>query len=325
LLERHMNTGVNFLDIDLNLLIALDALLTSQSVTIAAEALHRSQPALSASLKRLRYRFGDELLLRVGNRYELTPLAVQLRPRVATLLADVERLFATRSVFDEAESSREFAVFTADYGQQLLGRAIADELALAAPNARLRFLPLTDEVIFDARDALRSVDGLIMPAGFVDGLPHVSAFADRWVLIVARDNDQVGDTVTLAELAELHWVTSFHRNGSQVPAVRQLQLIGVDPKVDVALEGFDSIPSFLRGTNRIAVIQERLAARIASPADFRLLECPFEVVPLVETLWWHPSLERDPGHSWFRSIVEAAGRRIDAEPVWRTATSMASM
>ncbi len=316
---------MNFLDIDLNLLIALDALLASQSVTVAAEALHRSQPALSASLKRLRYRFDDELLLRVGNRYELTPLAVQLRPRVATLLADVERLFATRSVFDAAESTREFVVFTADYGQQLLGRAIADELATSAPNARLRFLPLTDEVIFDARNALRSVDGLIMPAGFVDGLPHIDAFADRWVLIVARDNERVGDSVTLEELANLRWVTSFHRNGSQVPAIRQLQLLGVEPNVDIALEGFDSLPSFLRGTDRIAVIQERLAARIASPADYRLLECPFDVVPLVEAMWWHPSLERDPGHSWFRSIVETAGRRIDAEPVWRTSLSATSM
>ncbi len=66
---------VNFLDLDLNLLVALDALLGEQSVTRAAEVLQRSQPALSASLKRLRHQFQDDLLVRVGNHYELTPLA----------------------------------------------------------------------------------------------------------------------------------------------------------------------------------------------------------------------------------------------------------
>ncbi len=90
------NADVNFLDLDLNLLIALDALLGEQSVTGAAEVLQRSQPAVSASLKRLRYEFQDDLLVRVGNHYELTPLARQLRQRVAMVMADVERLFATR-------------------------------------------------------------------------------------------------------------------------------------------------------------------------------------------------------------------------------------
>ena len=73
------SADVNFLDLDLNLLIALDALLGEQSVTRAAEVLQRSQPALSASLKRLRHQFQDDLLVRVGNHYELTPLATQLR------------------------------------------------------------------------------------------------------------------------------------------------------------------------------------------------------------------------------------------------------
>ncbi|MFF2773169.1 LysR family transcriptional regulator, partial [Streptomyces bacillaris] len=63
--------------LDLNLLIALDALLTERSVTRAAERLRLSQPALSASLSRLRIHFGDPILARRGNTYELTPLALR--------------------------------------------------------------------------------------------------------------------------------------------------------------------------------------------------------------------------------------------------------
>ncbi len=155
---------VNFLDLDLNLLVALDALLGEQSVTRAAEVLQRSQPALSASLKRLRHQFQDDLLVRVGNHHELTPLGTQLKARLAMVMADVERLFATRARFDAATSTRQFVLYTADYGQQMLGRAIATELAEHAPETRLHFRPLSDVLIAGASDALRNVDGFVAPA-----------------------------------------------------------------------------------------------------------------------------------------------------------------
>ena len=204
----------------------------------------------------------------------------------------------------------EFVLYTSDYGQQMLGRAIAAELLEQAPRTRLRFRPLSDDVIAGANDALRNVDGFILPLGFVEGLPHLAAYDDRWVLLVDRDNSRVGDTVTLDQLAGLEWASAFHRQGSHVPAVRQLQLLGVDLHVVVAVEGFASLPGFVKGTERITMIQERLARRIAPADEFRLLECPFEAVPLVEALWWHPSFwEHDPGHLWFCAVVARAGRR----------------
>lgn len=308
---------VNFLDLDLNLLIALDVLLRERSVTRSAEALHRSQPALSASLKRLRHQFRDDLLIRVGNAYELTPLALQLKPRVALVLSDLERLFGTRARFDAEHSTREFVVATADYGQLMLVRAIAAQLATEAPGVRLRCRPPTDSDLSDAIDSLRSCDGFILPHGFIDGLPFVDTYVDRWVLLVDRRNTVVGDTVELAELDSLDWVLPFHRRASLVPPVRQLQLLGLDLKAVVAVEGFLSLPGLVAGTDRITIIQERLARRIAPTAEFRVVECPFEAVPLTEALWWHPAMEHDPGHAWFRTIVQRAGRQIADEDALR--------
>jgi hypothetical protein len=79
--------------LDLNLLISLDALLTERSVTRAAERLHLSQPALSASLSRLRTHFGDPILARRGNTYELTPFAVRLTEHTTTALDAARRVF----------------------------------------------------------------------------------------------------------------------------------------------------------------------------------------------------------------------------------------
>jgi DNA-binding transcriptional LysR family regulator len=303
--------------LDLNLLTALNALLTERSVTRAAVSLHRSQPALSASLKRLRNQFRDDLLIRVGNGHELTPLAVQLKPRVAMVLSELERLFATRTRFDPSTCTREFVVRTTDYGAVMLGRAIADELAAAAPGATLRFLPLTDADLADPADALRLLDGFVVPHGVLDDLPHTDAYGDRWVLLVDGANRAVGDAVGLDELGRLEWVLPFHHRTSRVPAVRQLQLLGTPLRVAVSVDGFLALPAHLTGTERITVIQSRLATRIAPPPAFRVLECPFDAVPITEALWWHPTLELDPGHRWFRSLVERGGRRVATETVSR--------
>src|SRR3954447_20955369 len=91
--------GMNLARLDLNLLVSLDALLQQRSVTRAAAQMGLSQPALSASLARLRRHFDDELLTRVGNEYRLTPLAVQLRELVRIAMTGVERVFTAQPEF----------------------------------------------------------------------------------------------------------------------------------------------------------------------------------------------------------------------------------
>src|SRR5437763_10872301 len=107
--------AVNLASLDLNLLVSLDALLQERSVTKAAARMGLSQPALSASLARLRRHFGDELLTRVGNEYRLTPLAVQLRELSRLALTGIERVFDAQPAFDPASSTREFHLLVSDY------------------------------------------------------------------------------------------------------------------------------------------------------------------------------------------------------------------
>ena len=114
--------AVNLASLDLNLLVSLDALLQERSVTRAAARMGLSQPALSASLARLRRHFGDELLSRAGNEYRLTPLAVQLRDLARLALTGVERVFTAQTEFDPASSTREFSLLVSDYVVAVLGR-----------------------------------------------------------------------------------------------------------------------------------------------------------------------------------------------------------
>src|SRR3954447_18286665 len=154
-------------NLDLNLLVSLDALLDQRSVTRAAQQLGLSQPALSASLARLRRHFGDELLSRVGNEYRLTPLAAQLRPRVRLALDGPERVFTAQPEFDPSESVREFSIQLSDYACALIGNAVAELLSEEAPGARLRLVHNTPDAVDHAQQTLLTTDLLVLPHGFV--------------------------------------------------------------------------------------------------------------------------------------------------------------
>ncbi|MEV6304320.1 LysR family transcriptional regulator [Actinoplanes sp. NPDC051861] len=293
--------------LDLNLLVALDALLRERSVTRAAGRLNLTQPTLSASLRRLRRHFGDELLVRVGNDLEPTPLGASLGPLVATAHAVVSRVFAATSPADPGSSSREFTLIASDYGASVAGPPLARLLAAEAPGMRvhLRQASPTQYVPFEQR--LREVDGLLMPHGLLPAaMPHLDLYTDRWVVVTADDNPRVGDRLSLAELRGLSWVATFSDGGSGTAGWRHLRLLGVEAAVQMIVDSFLAVPLLLEGTERVALLQERLARRLAARGGLRLLDCPFEVVPLVQALWWHPVYDRDPEHVWLRERLAAS-------------------
>jgi LysR family nod box-dependent transcriptional activator len=302
--------GVPLASLDLNLLLALDALLTERSVTRAAQRLNLSQPSLSGSLARLRHHVDDELLARHGNSYELTPLALQLRELTTVALADLERLFDRPAVFDPGRSTREFSVIASDYALIVLGRDIWDLVRKQAPGVRLRFSANTPSLVESAASTLRGVDGLIVPHGFVDEMPHAELFTDDWVCIVSADNGRVGDELTMEDLGELPWILTYNARAAFTSAARQLQMLGVEARVTMVVEQFVVLPFLVVGTDRIALVQSRLVDRLRGMEGLRVLACPYDAIPIMEALWWHPVHGPDPEHAWMRSVIIEAARRI---------------
>jgi DNA-binding transcriptional LysR family regulator len=299
---------VRLVNLDLNLLVSLDALLDQRSVTRAAQQLGLSQPALSASLARLRRHFGDELLARTGNEYRLTPLAAQLKPRTRLALGGVERIFTAQHDFVPADSSREFSLTGSDYSIAVFGNSLARLLATEAPKARLRLTNNTPDVVDRAEQSLLTMDAMLLPHGFVADLPHVDLYRDRWVLVVSADNIDVGAELTVDQLTTMPWVVTSHGPTASTPAARQLRMLGIEPQVQVITESFLTVPGLVAGSGRIALLQERLVRMLPPDVGVRALSCPFEVGPLVEAMWWHPVYERDPEHAFLRDLVQRAAR-----------------
>lgn len=297
---------MNLASVDLNLLVALDALLQQRSVTRAAARMGLSQPALSASLARLRRHFDDELLTRVGNDYRLTPLAAQLKERVRMTLSGVERVFTAQTEFDPASSTREFSMVVSDYMVAVLGDSVARLLALEAPHSRLRFLTQTPERVERADHTLLSTDLMVLPHGIVTDLSHCDLHRDDWVCVVSADNAAVGEELTVAHLESLPWVVTFHGPTAATQAGRQMRMLGIEPRVQVVTESFLALPRLVAGTGRIALLQRRLVDQLPADSGIRALPPPFEAAPLIEAMWWHPMYDADPGHAYLRDVVVRA-------------------
>nr|WP_203615624.1 LysR family transcriptional regulator [Streptomyces sp. SID13726] len=300
--------------LDLNLVVALRALLEERNVTRAGERVGLSQPAMSAALSRLRRHFDDELLARTGNAYELTPLGAALRDRSATACDLLERVFASQADFDPAAETREFTLLASDYGAAAFGAPLSRALHEEAPGIRVTFQHPAPTIVENTATVLSTVDGLLMPHGVIDGFPGVDLYQDRWLFLVADDNHEVGDELTLDLLARLPW--AVYQRPYDAGAARQLSMIGISPRVEVSVQTFQLLPHMVEGTRRVAMIQERLARGAVRSAAVRVLPCPFEAVPVRQALWWHPVHTQDAAHIWLRRKAQEVGATLtgDAGP-----------
>ena len=118
---------------------------------------------------------------------------MQLKPRVRLALQGVERVFTALPEFDPAESTREFSVLMSDYASALLGSALAGVFTEEAPSARLRLAHNTPDAVDRADQTLQTTDLLVLPHGFLTDLRHADLIRDRWVIVVAAENPDVGE------------------------------------------------------------------------------------------------------------------------------------
>ena len=299
---------MNLASLDLNLVVSLRALLEERNVTQAGRRIGLSQPAMSAALAKLRRHFDDELLARVGGHYELTPLGQVLLDRTTAACGLLERLFTSQTDFDPAVESREFTLAASDYSVTVFGADLARAFAREAPGIRVRFMQIPNGITEEAGALLSTVDGVIMPHGIISDFPATELFQDDWVFLVSEDNHEVGDHLTRDHMSRLPWVTYLRAYDS--PAVRQLGMLGIEPRVDVSVDSFSGLPFLVAGTRRIALIPALLAERLRGVAPVRIMKPPYESVPLQEALWWHPVHTRDAAHIWLR---ETAARVASAE------------
>jgi DNA-binding transcriptional LysR family regulator len=296
--------------IDLNLLVALGALLEDRNLTRAGARIGMSQPAMSGALARLRRHFGDELLVRAGRGYELTALAGRLLPAVREALRQMEATLDSSPQFDPAASEREFSITASDYTVSILADPLMRRVQQLAPRVRLELHPIPPDMTGSDRGLIKH-DVLIGPVGYNFPGRHRELFRDRFVCVVDPANPRLKDgRLTLADLEELpHAVPNFGHD-QPTPADRALNEFGVRRRVQVTVNGWLTVPFVVAGTGLVAVLPERLAQRVAGTVRLAVVEPPFGTVELVETAFWHPARSSDPAVRWLLGIMQETAAKL---------------
>lgn len=297
---------MNLRQVDLNLLVALDALLTERNVTRAGERLYLSQPAMSGILARLRNLFGDELLVRVGRHLEPTEFAAEIAGPVRECVRQIEDLLNSKRPFAPESESRSFTIAASDYATFLLFGPLLQRLHDRAPQVSVRFVAL-DRTVGD-RLAAGDIDFGILPAELDPGVPSLPLFDDTWTCMVATEHPTVGNRLTVDEFLALPHLT-YNMSGPQYGSIADeyLAAAGHERKIVASIASFATAPFLLHGTSLVTTLPRRIGERLRQAADVKLLEPPFEIPPLREQLFWNPRFTAGAAHVFLREqLIEAA-------------------
>jgi DNA-binding transcriptional LysR family regulator len=300
---------MNLRQIDLNLLVALDALLTERNVTRAGERLCLSQSAMSSALARLRHMFDDELLVRVGRNLEPTAYADEIAAPVRQCLQQLEDLLNAKRAFEPRVESRVFRIAATDYAVLLMLAPLVKRLEQRAPNIAVQFVKLdsaTHALLVDG-----NVDFCIMPEGVEPALPALDLFEDPWVCILWDRHQSIGARLSLEEfMAQPHMAFNIGDEGPASLADEHLLRSGYRRHIVATTTSMTNAPFLLQGTAMLSVVPRRLAERLRVAAGIRLLDLPLEVPPLAEKLVWNPRFTQSLPHMWMREQIASIAAEL---------------
>ena len=287
---------------DLNLLIALRALLEEANVTRAGDRINMSQSSMSSALSRLRLQFNDELLVRVGRDYELTPMGQLLLPQLQRTLPLIERALRSEGDFDAAASTRTFRLMLTDYSATEVKPILA--LALeAAPGISFDIVGLPSSPTDSERDLTVNDFVITVPGVGIMG-DHHRLFTDDYVCLVDKNNKHLVN-------GELSWeefqvaekaVCKFGR-AHLLPPERRLNELGYQLKPHVITNSYLPLGYVVAGTDLVAIVPRRVANKLPVDSPVIVAEPPFGHVDANLELWWHQSHNSDPAHVWLRDFI----------------------
>jgi DNA-binding transcriptional LysR family regulator len=292
--------------VDANLLLALHALLEERNLTHAGERLTMSQPAMSGALARLRKHFDDELLVRTGRGFELSPLAAELRPHVADAVEAAEALLGNQREFDPAASTKRFTVSMSEYAMTVLAEPLTRLLGEQAPGCSVALDPLVVQREQFENQLMRR-DLIVGPLGFDFPGRIQPVFTDELVCVVARDNPFLdGGRLSRESLAAMpHAVAEFGAAGGRKrPLELELERLGLARRtVLVQVTSLLTLPFAVGGTEMCGFVPGRLARRCLSLLDLVVAETPVRPVQITEAAHWHPRRGGDPAVVWLRRLL----------------------
>ena len=300
--------------VDLNLLLALDALLAEGGVTGAARRLGLSPSAMSRTLARLRSATGDPLLVRAGRGLVPTPYAAELRERVHALNREVLAVLRPPvSRLDLASLERTFTIRANEGFVAALSASLVAAITKAAPRVRLRFAPKPEKDARALREGLIDLEIGVLGA-FAPEVRRQSLFRDRFVG-VARIGHPLfsGTNITPERYAACGHVVASRKGEFTGPVDDALEELGLQRTTSVVVPGFPDAMRIARHSDLVALVprsclRNSLENDQTATAGLQSFELPVRTPEIVISAMWHPRVDADPAHRWLRDMVVSVCR-----------------
>jgi LysR family transcriptional regulator, nod-box dependent transcriptional activator len=289
---------VQFRNIDLNLLIPLKALLHERNVTRAAKRIHLSQSAMSRALDRLRSELGDELLVRVGRNYELTPRGTALMSELGQIMPRLARLWEGEP-FSPAQSEAKIRLAMTDDASSVVLPQLAEILGRLAPGITLEVIPWHERTHEDNLATQLILSPLAAPATF----RFEPLFEDSFVCVAGRKLKRGKGAISMKEYLTFRHVSIEMQPNQQNLIDRSLAEAGLRRHVAVHLPYFQAAIRVLEATDLVLTMPARIAKPTLAALDFQRLKAPKEIPQIRHSMVWHPRFDSDLLHTWIREMV----------------------
>jgi len=299
---------MNLNSLDLNLLVALDALLKEASVSRAAMRVGLSQPAASHALQRLRDVLGDPLLVRVGAKMELTPRAQALRGPLAQTLDQVRGLFLPDE-FDAGRSERHFRLMMPDLAVELLMPPLMEKVTKQAPGVTIDVVPWRGPAIFTAEFA-RTIDLVISIGDAFKGFHRQRLYTDSDALAVRRGHP-VGAKLKKREAFHgARHVAVVIRGQNEDLIDRWLHTKGIERRIALVVPGYIEALHVVARTDLVAFVPRRLIAALAKQLSLQTVTPPLDPGIDEQHMFYPTRAQFDPGSIWLRRLMLETGRGL---------------
>jgi DNA-binding transcriptional LysR family regulator len=312
---------MNFSNLDLNLLKALDMLLAERNVTRAAHRLNLSQPALSAQLARLREVLGDPLLARSHRGMAPTALGQELAGPLRTALDGLRRVVEEGSRFDPTQSDMTVTIAASDYVQSAVLIPFLLNLHDAAPGLRIGTRIASGSALADEMERGDVDLGLVAPELVPDGLQTQTLFEEEYVCLARVGHPTVREEISFELLETLEFVGVSTRGGPVwTPFDTMLKSRGLRRRVAISVSHFLIVPELVANSDLVACLPKRLPCR--ANAKLRIVGFEAPIPGFSIAMVWHPRTHSHPGHRWIRAVLVAAVAEPAKEMSSKQATSL---
>ncbi|SFV11447.1 LysR family transcriptional regulator [Pseudoduganella namucuonensis] len=294
-----MNTGT----VDLNLLRVFLAIWETNSLTVAADRLALSQPAVSHCLRRLRDLFQDPLFVRTAEGMQPTAAAIRLHGPIDRALDLINGAMQQHAGFDAASSTRRFRISMSDMSEFYFLPPLLAALQQSAPGVGLDIVQVP---LHQVEGGMRSGD-IDFAIGYVPGLSadcvSQTLFHDEHVCMVRAGHPLARRALTKERLGELRYV--FASSNATGHGLIEKWFGELDIKRNIVLHSphFTVVPEIVRGTDLAVVFPRSIAERFNRGRAYRLLPLPFALPPIEVKLHWHQRFASDAGMAWLRETI----------------------